>query len=354
MNIIGIDLGKNQMEICVMTERGKVLKRVSSKRKRLVVDVLNLGKGLIAMETCGGSNYWGRVFEELGYKVRRIPGQFVKPFVKSNKNDKNDAEAICEAASRKNMRYVSVKSESQQDVQSIHRIRERLVSEKTALINEIRGLLLEYGITISQGISNVRQALPSIIEDNSDKSELWKSTFLDLYSELISLEKRAQKYTKLIKNLANANQTSKRLLKIPGIGEITASALASKVNKPGDFKNGREFAAWLGLVPRQNSTGGKTKLSSISKRGDRYIRRLLVQGACSYYIATKKKIVKEEKLSRTERWFMTKVNNNGFQKAMIAMANKNARFAWKVLMGNEFRHYEQIKPQKLFKLPIAA
>jgi len=349
MDIIGIDLAKYKFHVCVMDKRGKVKKRFECNRNKLLPKVLNEGKAIIAMESCGSSNYWSRLFSSHGYEVKLISGQFVKPFVKSNKNDVADAEAICEAAQRPQMRFVSTRSEEQQDVQNVHRVRERLVSARTALICEIKGLLLEYGIVTNR--SSLRNQLPVLMSEQSEnRSYLWISTFKDLYEELCELEVRITQHTKRLKEFASGSDDIKRLLAIPGVGIIIATAIVAAVGNVAVFSNGRQFAAWLGLTPRQNTTGGKPKLGGISKRGDKYIRKLLVQGACSLSIAVKRKVITGKKLNKTEKWFYDLLLRKGHQKATVAMANKMARMIWVVLSGKEFKTQEELYNS----LPLAA
>lgn len=345
MNIIGIDIAKSIFHICVMNQQGRVLRRDKCYRDELILRVLNLGKGTIAMEACGGSHYWARCFSSHGYEVKMIAAQFVKPFLKSNKNDTLDAEAICEAASRSQMRYVSMRSEEQQDIQNIHRIRERLVKQRTAISNETRGLLMEYGIVLNPGIHTLRNNLPELINKHGkNRSALWCSTFTELYEELCQIEEKITHYNKQLKTIASSNETCQRLQQIPGVGLITATALVGAVGDARDFKNGRQFAAWLGLTPRQESTGGKPKLGGITKRGDVYIRKLLVQGSCSLAIAVKRKNKhKPQELNMTEKWLCSLFERKCFQKSVVAMANKTARRIWMVLIGNDFKQIEELK-----------
>lgn len=347
-HIIGIDLAKNSFSICVMNKAGKVLKRYNNiKRHQLLARIANGYKGVVAMEACGGAHYWARSFESLGIETRIIAAQFVKPFVKSNKNDEIDAEAICEAASRPQMRFVATKSEEQQDIQTLHRVRERLIKSRTALSNEIRGLLLEYGIVIAKGISHVRTKLAGILEEHKEAhSALWLETFCKLQEEFCLLDKRIGHYDKRIKAIAANNETCQRLVEIPGVGAIIATAIFAAAGNAANFKNGREFSAWLGLVPKQHSTGGKARLGGISKRGDKYLRKLLVQGARSLAISAEYKRSNKDSLKRnlnqTDRWLFNVANRRGSGIAIIALANKTARRIWKVLRGEDFKQPEEL------------
>ena len=348
-NIIGVDLAKNSFSVCVMNEHGRVIKRYNLVSRKKLLSVLRAHSGVIVMEACGGAHYWARELQLLGRETRIIAGQFVKPFVKSNKNDEIDAEAICEAASRDQMRYVGTKSEEQQDIQGVHRVRERLTKQRTALSNQIRGLLLEYGITIPQGISYVRKRLMSIIEEHElEHSALWKATFLDLYEEFQDIDERLAKIDDRIKALARGNETCQRLMKIPGVAEITATALYAAVGTGEQFKNGRQLAAWLGVTPRQHSTGGKELLLGISKRGNTQLRTLLIQGARSVAIAAERKRDSAEphkrSLNRTQRWLFEVGERRGGNRAVVALANKMARICCKVLQGAEYKTQEELIP----------
>jgi len=348
-NILGIDLAKNIFHVCEMNLQGRVVKRARLSREQLSAWVVMHFQGVIAMEACGGSHYWARTFEALGYEVRIIAAQFVKPFVKSNKNDRIDAEAICEAASRPQMRFVATRSEGQQDIQNLHRIRERLVCNRTALANEIRGLLLEYGIIIPKGITHLRNQLPSILETHRDShSTLWHKTFLDLYREFCDVDSRIEECDSSLKAISRTNEACVRLEKVPGVGTITATAIIAAVGSAKHFKNGREFAAWLGLVPRQHSTGGKSSLGRISKRGDPYIRRLLVVGARSVAIAAEKKRNHKDpnkrSINRTSQWLFNLADRRGGNRAVVALANKTARRIWVVLRGEDFKQPEELMP----------
>jgi transposase len=348
-NILGIDLAKNIFHVCEMSPQGRVVRRARLSREQLSAWVVCNFQGVIAMEACGGSHYWARLFESRGYDVRIIAAQFVKPFVKSNKNDRIDAEAICEAALRPQMRFVAMRSEAQQDIQNLHRIRERLVCNRTALTNEIRGLLLEYGIVMPKGIQHVRKLLPGILETHKGtRSPLWAKTFMDLYREFCDIDCRIEECDSSLKAISRTNEDCARLEKIPGVGTLGATAIVAAVGSAKHFKNGREFAAWLGLVPRQYSTGGKSSLGRISKRGDPYIRRLLVLGARSAAIAAERKRNHEDPgkraINRTNQWLFNIADRRGRNRAVVALANKTARHIWVVLGGADFKQPEQLTP----------
>lgn len=344
MNIIGIDLAKNIFHLCVMNKQGRVLRRFKATRAKLYERVLQEGTCIVAMEACGGAQYWARRFREAGYEVRIMAAQFVKPFVKTNKNDAIDAEAICEAAFRPQMRFVGIRREDQQDLQNVHRARERLVRSRTALCNEVRGLLLEYGIVVPKGVHQLRKALPLLLEEEkNNRSMLWLQTFSEFLAELHVLDERIEKCENQLSAFCRQDASCKRLLEVPGVGQIIATAIVAAVADPGTFKNGRQFAAWLGLTPRQHSTGGKQNLGRISKRGDKYLRKLLVQGARSVALAAERK----KKTDRHSEWLFAIARRRGSNKAIVALANKTARIIWVLLAKNkEFKQPEA--------LPLAA
>lgn len=333
ISVMGIDLAKNVFEIHGRDSRGAVILRKTIQRKKLLEFIGELSPCLIGIEACGGSHYWGREFEKRGHKVRMISPQFVKPYVKSNKNDQADAEAICEAMMRPNMRFVPLKGAKQQDWTIFHRIRERLVKNRTALINEIRGLLQEYGIVFSQGPAAIRKGLCEVVSqrDLYELSEASRECFEKLQEELSEIEGRIAGYEKKISMLYRENEVCQRLGTIPGVGPITATALVAACASGHEFKRGREFSAWLGLVPRQCSSGGKSRLLGISKRGDSYLRKLLVHGARAALLYSK------DKTDRQSVWVQSLRERRGFNKACVALANKNARVAW-VIMTTEAKY----------------
>ena len=257
ITVLGIDLAKQSFQLHGVDKDNQVVLKKKLNRKQLCTSVANLPVCLIGLEACGGSHHWVRIFTEMGHTVRMMAPQFVKPYVKSNKNDAVDAEAICEAVQRPNMRFVPAKTIEQQDIQSLHRIRSQLVGRRTAQGNQIRGLLMEYGIIIPQGISYIRKSLPDILEDGENLlSVIFREQLKGLYDEMAYLDERIDTLELSLKMICQQNEDCKRLLTIPGIGLMTATALISAVGDISAFKNGRELAAWLGLVPRQHSTGG--------------------------------------------------------------------------------------------------
>lgn len=330
---LGVDIAKNVFQVHGVNGRGKVILKRQLTRTKVKEVMANLPSCLVGMEACGGAHYWAREFRKFGHQVKLISPQFVKPYVKSNKNDVIDAEAICEAVSRPHMRFVPIKDVFHQDIQCLHRIRERLVKHRTALSNEIRGLLGEYGIIVSQGISHLKERLPELLEEGTNElTPMARELFHFLYEELNELGQRVSFYEERIMRIFRAHEVCKRLEKVEGVGPLTATALLAAVPEPKEFRNGRQMAAWLGLVPRQHSSGGKTILGGISKRGDRYVRSLLIHGARS--------VLKSKKRSdsKRDRWIQEKKKTRGFNKAAVALANKNARILWALLAhGEEYR-----------------
>lgn len=326
LTVIGIDLAKQSFQLHGVDATGKVVLKIKIARNKLVDTVANLPSCLIGMEACGGAHHWVRVFTALGHTVRLIAPQFVKPFVKSNKNDAVDAEAICEAVQRPSMRFVPSKSLEQQDIQSLHRIRSQAVARRTALANQIRGLLMEYGIVIPKGISHVRKQLPCIMEDaENELTFLFREMLCELYDEMVHLDERVCKLEVKLTGIASHNEDCQRLLTIPGIGLLTATALVAAIGDIDAFKNGRELAAWLGLVPRQHSTGGKPTLLGISKRGDSYLRTLLIHGGRTVVR------VADKYQDRRNQWVSAIDKRRGKNISAVAVANKNTRIAWALL-----------------------
>lgn len=330
---IGIDLAKNTFHLCAMDARGRVLWRRREGRAGLLRCLRPLPPCRVVMEACGGSHYWAREIAALGHEAKLVSGQFVKPFVKSNKNDVCDAEAICEAGSRPTMRFVPVKTVHRQDIQALHRRREQLLKFRTALSNQIRGLLLENGIPVAAGRPALHRALPALLDtDDGRLTALFRELLRGLAEHLQSLTQRLQAIDAQLTRLCHANEATQRLLEVPGIGPLTATALFAAVGTGADFENGRHMAAWLGLVPRQYTTGGKPRLLGISKRGDHYLRKLFIHGARSVLIAP-------TDLGRTPRWARAVQARTCTNKAAVGLANKNARITWALLhRGEHYRH----------------
>ncbi len=304
---LGIDLAKDVFHVHSVDSRGHTVMQERLTRLKLSEFVGNLPPCLIGLESCGVSQYWARVFERCGHEVRLMNPKLVTPYVKGNKNDRNDAEAICEAVQRPNMRFVAKKTLEQQDLQMLHRIRRRLIQERTGLVNQIRGLLHEYGIALRTGIGQVRRRVPEVLEDASNElTSFGRELFNELYDELCALDQRVQEHEARLTAQFRDSEICRRLADVEGIGPVTATAIVATVGDAHVFKNGREFSAWLGLVPRQYSTGGKPRLLGISKRGDRYLRTLLVQGGHSVVQHLGKKGINEA--SGFVRWWHDEVN----------------------------------------------
>ena len=328
MNIkrIGIDLAKQVFQVHGVDGQEKAVLRQKLARAKMLTYFQKLPPCLIGMEACSSAHYWGRELQKMGHTVKLMAPQFVKPYVKSNKNDANDAEAICEAVARPTMRFVAIKTIEQQDIQAVHRIRSELVHQRTAKVNQIRGLLGEYGLVVGQRIDVLRKALPLILEDAENGLTVDFRTLLEgLQQDLITLDDRVDEMDKKIKLLAGSNEDAKRLQQIPGIGPITATALICAIGDGKQFKRGRDLAAWLGLTPKQHSSGGKDRLLGISKRGDAYLRTLLIHGARAVL-----KVVGNKEDPRS-RWIQNLCGRRNKNIAAVALANKNARIVWALL-----------------------
>jgi len=326
ITIVGIDLAKNVFQVHGVDERGKAVVQKRLRRKQVLIFFAQLPPCLVGMEACGGAHYWSRKLQAQGHTVKLMAPQFVKPYVKANKTDVADAEAICEAVSRPTMRFVPIKNAEQQAILSLHRARQGFVRARTAQANQLRGLLTEYGITLPQGISHVAHRLPQIIEDaDNELPGLFRGLLQRLVAHLRELNHQVRALEEQIEVWHQANEASQRLAKIPGIGPLTASALSASIGDAKSFKNGRELAAWLGLVPRQHSSGGKPMLLGISKRGDAYLRTLLIHGARSAVRVAKRKS------TPADRWSTGMLDRRHMNVAAVARANKNARIVWALL-----------------------
>ncbi len=285
---IGIDLGKTTFHLVALNDQGKVVVRKKFSRPQLLAYTANLQHSLIGMEACAGAHFLGAALRDQGHDVRLIPAQFVKPFVKSNKNDFIDAEAIAEAVTRANMRFVPIKTDDQLDLQALHRVRDRLVQRRTALINQIRGFLLERGIVFAKGRINLRNHMPAILEDAEQNLTPRLRILLDhLCQEWKQLQADIETVSEQIEFICSQDAACQRLRQIPGVGPLVATATVAAIGNGAAFHKGREFAAFLGLIPRQHSTGGKANLGRISKRGNRYLRRMFVHGARAVLLRVK-------------------------------------------------------------------
>lgn len=329
--IIGLDIAKNIFQLHGTDVHGKVVLRRKLRRHEIAPFFANLPSCTVGLEACGGAHYWARRLAALGHTVRLIAPQFVKPFVKSNKNDANDAEAICEAVARPSMRFVPPKSVEQQDIQLLHRVRSRLVGARTQVANQVRGLLMEYGIVLPQHIGQLRRGLPEVLDDESNElTALSRRLIASLYGDLAELDKRIGKLDAELKAVYTASEPCRRIAAVEGIGMLTATAAVAAMSDGKVFANGRQFAAWLGLVPRQHSSGGKARLFGISKRGDAYLRTLFIHGARSVvYRACRK-------TDPRSVWIADKQRRLGTSKACVAVANKNARIVWSLIARGQY------------------
>ena len=331
---IGIDLGKTTFHLVALGERNTILLRRKFSRSQLLTYTANLPVSLIGLEACAGSHFLGAALREQGHQVRLIPAQFVKPYRKSNKNDFIDAEAIAEAVSKQNMRFVPIKTQEQLDWQAMHRVRDRLVGRRTSLINEIRGFLLERGITFAAKPIHLRKNLPAVIEDaEQNLSPRLRWLLARMWQEWQQLEIDIQAITDEIERICNEDELCRRLRQIPGFGPLVSTATVAAIGNGAAFRRGRDFAAWVGVVPRQYSTGGKQKLFGISKRGNVYLRRMLIHGARAVLLRVK------GDTGGFGRWVHRLAARAPRNKVIVAIANKLARIAWAVLSsGKDYRH----------------
>jgi transposase len=329
---VGVDLAKNVLQVHGVDEHGKTVVKKQLKRDQVAPFFANLPPCLIGMEACGSAHHWARKLQGFGHTVRLMAAQFVKPYVKTNKNDAADAEAICEAVRRPNMRFVPIKNIEQQAVLSLHRVRQGFVKARTAQANQIRGLLGEFGLIIPVGIANIAKRVPQLLEDASNELPGSLRLLIDrLMAHLKELDRQVGELEVQIIAWHRASDVSTKLQKLPGIGPITASALVASLGDAKNFDSGRQLAAWLGLVPRQHSSGGKNVLLGMSKRGDSYLRTLLIHGA--------RAVIRHAQAKPDgQGWLHRLLARRNANVAAVALANKNARIAWALLAHErEFR-----------------
>jgi transposase len=319
---VGIDLAKNVFSLHGVDERGTVVLRRTVTRARLVQVVTQLPACLIGMEACSGAHQWARQFQQFGHSVKLMAPKFVAPYRKSGKNDGNDAEAICEAVARPSMRFVPIKSLEQQSVLALHRVRQGFIEERTATINRVRGVLAEFGMVIAQRAIEVRRQVPALLDRLPAHAA---RCIRDLLAHLHTLDERVREYEAVIATHARQDNGAQLLQQRQGVGPITASALIATVGNAHEFKNGRQFSAWLGLVPRQYSTGGKIRLGHITRRGDGYLRTLLIMGARA---VLQRAARSQDPLSR---WALALKARRGYHRTCVAIAAKNARVLWAML-----------------------
>lgn len=328
---VGIDLAKSVFQLHGVDGAGHTVIRKQVKRDQLAPFFANLPPCLIWMEACGSAHHWARKLQSLGHTVKLMAPQFVKPYVKTNKHDAADAEAICEAVRRPSMRFVPIKTIDQQAILALHRARQGFVKARTAQANQIRGLMAEYGLILPVGIGYLHQRVPTLLD--SAKDELpgaFRQLIQRLLDQMKELDRQIGEMELQIKDWHRNSPLSQRLEKIPGVGPLTATALVASIGNAKNFANGRQLAAWLGLVPRQHSTGGKTNLLGISKRGDTYLRTLLIHGA--------RAVIRHLHNKPTEDWLLRLIGRRNKNIAAVALANKNARTIWALLAHDrEFR-----------------
>lgn len=336
MNIssVGIDLGKSTFHLVALDGCGKVVVRKKFSGKQLLAYTANLPSSLVGIEACSGAHFIGAALRDQGHNVRLIPAQFVKPFIKSNKNDFLDAEAIAEAVSRQNMRFVPIKTDDQLDLQALHRVRDRLVHRRTAIINQIRGFLLERGITFGKGPAKLRNNMATVLEDAEQNiTPRMRRLLHRVWQEWKRLEVDITELSDEIERISNQDAACKRLRQIPGVGPLVSTATVAAIGNGAAFRKGRDFAAWLGLVPKQHSTGGKAKLYGISKRGNLYLRRMFIHGARAVLLRVK------YDTAGLGQWVHRLEARTARNKVIVAVANKLARIAWAVLFrGEAYRH----------------
>lgn len=323
---VALDLAKSVIQVHAVDRSGAAVVRKALKRAQLLPFMRDLPPCEVGMEACAGAHHWGRLLHAMGHTVHLLPAQYVKPFVIGQKNDANDAAAICAAMAHSGIPRVTVKTIAQQDMQALHRIRSMKMKQRTATINQTRGLLAEYGIVIAQSPTALRKAITELLEEaDNGLSCDFRQRLSELYDDLVAIDKRVADLTLRIERTVRTSDEGKRLLEIPGIGPLTASALVATIGDARQFKNGRQMAAFLGLVPRQHSSGGKAKLLGIHKRGDSYLRGLLVHGARSVLRTA------TDKPDDRSRWLMNLAARRHRNIATVAQANKTVRIAWAIL-----------------------
>jgi transposase len=332
----GLDIAKQVFQVHGVNEHGVVKGRKTLARAKVLEFFAQLPPCLIGLEACGSAHYWARELTKLGHTVKLMAAQFVVAYRKRGKNDANDAEAICEAVGRPNMRFVAIKSEEQQSVLMVHRGRSLAVANRTAQVNQIRGLLGEFGLVVSKGVARLRRELPDILEDaENGLPALAREVLAGMLEQLREFDVRITAYDRQIRTLAEASEPARRLMRIEAIGPQTATALVATVGDPHVFKNARGFAAWLGITPRQHSSGGKDRLGQITRQGDRYLRTLLVHGARAYLR------VVDKKADAKSAWARRLKERRHVNVAAVALAAKHARIAWAILAhGTEYRPAE--------------
>jgi transposase len=323
---VGLDLAKSVFTVHGVDAHGNTVLRKTVRRTKLLELFAQLPACIVGMEACAGAQHWARELRKLGHEPRIMAAEFVEPYRQGGKNDANDAAAICEAVGRPNMRFVPVKSAEQQAVLAVHRLRQGLVEERTALANRLRGLLSEYGLIVGVGLDRLRRSLPGVLEDGDNGIPgIARAVFADAARQLTELDARIGEYDRRIATLARASEPAQRLMKLEGVGPLTATAIVASVGNAAVFKNGRQFAAWLGLTPRQHSTGGKQRLGAMTKHGDVYLRTLLIHGARAVLRVT------GTRSDAKSRWAESLRRRRPDNVAAVALAAKHARIIWALL-----------------------
>ena len=340
IKLLGIDLAKNVFQLCALNQANKVIYNRAVARVRFRATIAQLDPTIIAMESCSSAHYWGRAFEAMGHKVLLVPAQHVTPFVRGGKSDARDALAICEAAQRPGLHPVPIKSIDQQDIQLLHRLRQRQVQHSTALANQIRSLGREYGVIFPAGIHTLIRCLPEVLEDGSNElSPVARHALADQHQCLMGVRQTMQAFQCQIEQLAAQHPAYNMLQVLPGIGPLTGSAYIAAIGNGRQFKCGRQVSAWLGLVPRQHGTGGQIQLKGMTKNGDRYLRTLLIHGARAAITRGQKNC------PPLAQWVQPIIARSGHNKAVVALANKLARIAWVIVAtGKTFDLKQAFKP----------
>ena len=330
ISTVGLDIAKNVFQVHGISDTGEVVVARQLRRRQVLAFFGKLPPCLVGMEACATSHYWARELEKLGHSVRMMPPAYVKPYVKRNKNDAADAEAICEAVQRPTMRFVPIKSPEQQSVLMVHRTRELFIRQRTTLINAIRAHMAEFGIVAGIGRNGVEKLLELILKGEDERvSDTARDCLMALAAQLELVKRQILEADRKVLSCHRSNVMSKRLEAIPGVGPLIATALVASVPDPHVYRSGRDLSAWIGLVPKQSSTGGKERLGSISKAGNRYLRKLLVVGALSV-------IRRAKQLGYTRHpWLVKLMQRRSVKIAAVALANKIARTAWAMMARNE-------------------
>jgi transposase len=336
IKLLGIDLAKNVFQICALNQANKVLYNRTVRRALFCSTIVKLAPTTVAMEACSSAHYWGRTFEAMGHKVLLVPAQHVTPFVRGGKSDARDALAICEAAQRPGLHPVPIKCIEQQDIQLLHRLRQRQVQHSTALANQIRSLGREYGVIFPAGIKSLISRLPEALEDGSNElSPVARYALADQHRCLIEVRQVMKSFLHQIQQLAAQHPAYVNLLPLPGIGPMIASAYIAAIGNGRQFKCGRQVSAWLGLVPRQYGTGGKIQLRGMTKSGDRYLRTLMIHGARAVITRGLKNC------PELAYWIQPIIDRQGFNKAVVALANKLTRISWVIVTTGEAFYIKQ-------------